>query len=79
MKLQVQTSHFFIIYGSLEARKPQVQSTCVLWGFAYKSPAHIMWTTIGFTEKLSVDFYHKGHIVLNRKTPLQQQFDNEYM
>ena len=37
-----------------------------------------MWTTIGFTEKLSVDFHHKGHIVLNHKTPLQQQFDNEY-
>ena len=25
-----------------------------LWGFrAYKSPAHFMWTTIRFTEKLS--------------------------
>ena len=29
-----------------------------------KSPAHLMWTTIGFTEKLSVDFHYKGHIVL---------------
>ena len=49
-----------------------------LWGFrAYKFPAHFMWTTIRFTEKLSVDCHHKGHIVLSRKTPLQQQFDGE--
>ena len=49
-----------------------------LWGFrAYKSPAHFMWTTIRFTEKLSVDCHHKGHIVLSCKTPLQQQFDGE--
>ena len=49
-----------------------------LWGFrAYKSPTHFMWTTIRFTEKLSVDCHHKGHIVLSRKTPLQQQFDSE--
>ena len=44
---------------------------------AYKSPTHLMWATIGFTEKLSVDFHHKGHIVFNCKTPLQQQFDGE--
>ena len=50
----------------------------VLWGVRnYKSPAHFMWTTIGFTEKLSVDCHHKGHIVLSNKTPLQQQFDGE--
>ena len=48
-----------------------------LWGFrAYKSPAHFMWTTIRFTENF-VDGHHKGHIVLSRKTPLQQQFDGE--
>ena len=28
----------------------------------YKSPAHFMWTTVRFTEKLSVDCHHKGHI-----------------
>jgi len=38
-----------------------------------------MWTTIEFTEKLPVDFHHKGHIVLNRKTPLQQRFDGEFI
>ena len=42
-----------------------------------KSPAHFTWTTIRFTEKLFVDCHHKGHIVLSRKTPLQQQFDGE--
>ena len=46
-----------------------------LRGFrADKSPAHFMWTTIRFTKKLSVDGHHK---VLSRKTPLQQQFDDE--
>ena len=44
---------------------------------AYKSPTHFMRTTIRFTEKLSVDCHHKGHIVLSRKTTLQQQFDGE--
>ena len=39
--------------------------TCFIW--AYKSPAHFMWTAIGFTEKLSIDFHH-GHIVLSLKT-----------
>ena len=29
----------------------------------FKSPAHFVWATIGFTEKLSVDCHHKGHIV----------------
>ena len=42
-----------------------------------KSSAHFMWTTIRFTEKLSVDCHHKGHIVLSHKTLLQQQFDGE--
>ena len=33
-----------------------------LWGFrAYIPPTHFMWTTIRFTEKLSVDCHHKGH------------------
>ena len=46
-----------------------------LRGFrAYKSPTHFMWTTIRFTEKLSVDCHHKGHIALSRKTTLQQKF-----
>ena len=36
-----------------------------------------MWTNINFTEKLSVDCDNKGHIVLSRKMPLQQQFDGE--
>ena len=61
----VQTSHFYI-YGCLEARaKPletQVQSAWVLITWAYKFPGHFKWTTIGFTKKLPVDFYHKGHI-----------------
>ena len=30
---------------------------------AYKSPTHFVWAMIGFTEKLSVDYHHKGHIV----------------
>ena len=41
-----------------------------------KSPTHFMCTTIRFTEN-SVDCHHKGHTVLSRKTPLQQQFDGE--
>ena len=28
--------------------------------------------------KMQCDFHHKCHIVLNLKTPLQQQFDGEY-
>ena len=56
---------FFYLYGGLEARakphKAQVQSTWFSLGF--KSPAHFVWATIGFTEKLSVDCHHKGHIV----------------
>ena len=49
-----------------------------LWGFrAYKSLAHFMWTTVRFTEKLSVDCHHKGHMVLSHKTLLQQQLDGE--
>ena len=36
-----------------------------------------MRTTIRFTEKLSVDCHHKGHIVLNRKTTLHEQFGSE--
>ena len=44
-----------------------------LRGFrAYKSPTRFMWTTIRFTEIVSVDCHHKGHIVLSRKKPLQQ-------
>ena len=41
------------------------------------APVQFMWTTIGFTEKLSADVHpHRAHIhvVLIRKTPLQQQF-----
>ena len=34
-----------------------------------------MWTTIEFTEKLSIDCHHQGHA--HSKTPLQQQFDGE--
>ena len=56
---------FFYLYGGLEARakphKAQVQSTWVF--IRFKSPAHFVWATIGFTEKLSVDCHHKGHIV----------------
>ena len=37
-------------------------------------PAHFMWTTITFTEKLSANGHHKGHIVMSHKTTLQQQF-----
>ena len=38
--------------------------------------AHVqsMWTTIGFTEKPSADI----HVLLSRKTPLQQKFYSEY-
>ena len=32
---------------------------------------------IRFTEKLSVDYHHKGHTALSHKTPLLQQFDSE--
>ena len=32
---------------------------------AYKSHTHFMWTTNGFTEKLSIDCHHR---VLSRKT-----------
>ena len=31
-----------------------------LWGLVYKSPAHFMWATIRFTEKVSIDCHHKG-------------------
>ena len=40
---------------------------------AYKSPAHFMWATIGFTKKLSM---HKlSPQRSHSKTPLQQQLD----
>ena len=38
-----------------------------------------MWTTIGFTEKLSADFVPTEHVVLSCKTPLQQQSCSEYL
>ena len=41
--------------------KPKFKAqSWVLWGF--KSPAHFVWA-VGFTENLSVDCHHKGHIV----------------
>ena len=48
-----------------------------LWGLGLINPPLTSWTTIRFTEKLSVDCHHKGHIVLSRKTPSQKQFDSE--
>ena len=70
---------FHCLWG-LEAQakphKPQVQSTSLmrLCMQAYKSHTHFMWTTYGFTEKLSMDCHHR---VSSRKTPLQEQFDGE--
>ena len=47
----------------------------------FSSAVQFMWTTIGFSKKLSVDFIPTAHIhvVLSRKTPLQQQFFRELL
>ena len=50
-----------------------------LWGLGLINPPLTSWTTIRFTEKLSVDCHHKGHIVLSRKMPSQQQFDSAWV
>ena len=53
------------LWGLEAQAKPQVEITSLMrlcmWG--YKFPTHFMWTTIWFTEKLSIDCHHKGHIV----------------
>ena len=53
--------------GGVETRTkpkaPQNPSPKHIGFMRYKSPANYMWATIGFTEKLSVDCHHKGHIV----------------
>ena len=78
---EIVNSNIKLLYlGGLEPQakphKNQVQSTSLmrLCMQAYKSRAHFMWTTNGFTEKLSTDCHHR---VLSRKTPLQEQFDGE--
>ena len=61
--------HNFFIYtgfrspskaSSLTNPSPKHMGFMRLWMQAYKPPAHFVWATIGFIEKLSVD---KGQIV----------------
>ena len=79
VKLSIQTSNFFI-WGVLNPKQSLIKTKCKAQSLmrlcmqAYKSRAHFMWTTNGFTEKLSIDCHHR---VLSRKTPLQEQFDGE--
>ena len=54
--------------------KPPTLKEAVAETGGCSAPAHFMWTTIGFTEKLSADFVPTKLSLLSRKTPLQQQF-----
>ena len=77
LPMKIQTSHFLGFRSpnkasyNLSAKHMEFMRLCTQ---AYKSPVHFMWTTIGFTEKLSIDCTTK---VTSHKTPVQQQFDGE--
>ena len=71
------TIKLLYLLGFLAQAKPdkkQSTSLMTLCMQAYKSHTQFMWTTNGFTKKLSIDYHHR---ILSRKTPLQEQFDGE--